>query len=138
MTASADLKSRLSWPDIFVSFLPPEKRTAAAKDRVLAYRLPLILTLQAGLTLRLNDIVSNDEALYIHAGHVVLSNMGGGNAADAALLQFYGSFFSGAPNLYPLVAGALDTTGGLFLTRLFSLFLMLGATLCVHRIGRHL
>ncbi len=138
MSTSTEQKSNIAWHDIVVSFLPPERRNGEVKERVLAYRLPAIMALQAGLTLRLNDITSNDEALYIEAGHVGVSHLASGSAATEALLRFYGSFFSGAPNLYPLVAGALDMTGGLVLTRIFSLFLMLAATLCVHRIGRYL
>src|ERR1700760_1833263 len=116
MSAPTEVKSRIAWHDVVVSFLPPERRSGGVvKERMLAYRLPAIMLLQAALTLRLNDIVSNDEALYIHAGHVVISHLASGGAANAALLRFYGGFFSGAPNLYPFVAGALDATGGLLL-----------------------
>lgn len=121
-----------------LSFLPPARRTARARERLRACRLPLILAMQAALTLRLNDIASDDEGLYIRAGHVVIAHLLHGGAANAALLRFYGSFFSGAPNLYPVAAAVLDSAGGLLLIRIFSLFLMLIATLSVYRIGRDL
>ena len=131
-------KSRLEWHDAVLSFVPPAKRTRNAKDRLSAYRLPLILILQAVMTWRLNDIVSNDEALYIHGGQVVIAHLLHGGAGNAALLRQYGSFFSGAPNAYPVVEAALYSVGGLLLVRLFSLLLMLIANICVYRIGRHL
>jgi 4-amino-4-deoxy-L-arabinose transferase-like glycosyltransferase len=131
-------KSRLEWHDVALSFVPPAKRTSKAKDRLTAYRLPLILILQAALTWRLNDIVSNDEALYIHGGQVVIAHLFHGGAGNAALLRQYGSFFSGAPNAYPVVEAALYSAGGLLLVRFFSLLLMLVANICVYRIGRRL
>lgn len=131
-------RPRLEWQDIFLSFVPPAKRNHRARERLTAYRLPLILTLQAALTWRLNDIASNDEALYIHGGHVVIAHLLHGGAGNAALLRLYGSFFSGAPNAYPVIEAALDSVGGLLLVRLLSLFLMLVSSVCVYKIGRHL
>jgi hypothetical protein len=128
----------LVWQDIPLSFLPFERRTSRAKERMAAIRFPLILALQAVLTWRLNDIVNDDEALYIHGGHVVIAHLMHGGAANAALLRLYGSFFSGAPNAYPVVAALLDSLGGLVLVRFFSLCCMLAATVCVHKIGRYL
>jgi 4-amino-4-deoxy-L-arabinose transferase-like glycosyltransferase len=127
-----------SWQDVIVSFLPAARRTTWTKERLRAFRLPLILVLQAALTLRLNDIVSNDEALYIQGGQAVIANFLHGGAANASLLRFDGSFFSGAPNVYPVAAAALNAAGGLLLARIFSLLLMLIATLCVYRTGLHL
>lgn len=138
MSEFTGTRSRLEWQEILLSFAPPVKRTRQAKDRLTAYRLPMILILQAALTWRLNDIVSNDEALYLHGGHVVIAHLFHGGAGNAALLRLYGSFFSGAPNAYPVVEAALDSVGGLLLVRLFSLLLMLIANVCVYRIGRHL
>src|ERR1700722_12629776 len=138
MSTSTETKSRLGWQDIVLSFLPPEKRTTRAKKKLLEFRFPLILIVQAVLTWRLNDIASNDEALYIHGGHVAIAYLLHGGAGNAALARFYGTFFSGAPDAYPVVEAALDSVGGLLLVRLFSLFLMLIATVCVYRTGRYL
>jgi hypothetical protein len=96
------------------------------------------MVLQAVLTWRLTDVANDDEALYIHGGQVVIAHLLHGGAANAALLHLYGSYFSGAPNAYPVVAAALDAVGGLILVRFFSLCCMLTATVCVYRIGRHL
>jgi hypothetical protein len=128
----------VEWEDIVLSFVPPAQRTARAKERLAAYRLPLILILQAALTWRLNDIVNDDEALYIHGGHVAIDHLLHGGAANAALLHLYGNYFSGAPNAYPVVAAALDSAGSLVMVRLFSLTCMLVASICVYKIGRHL
>jgi Dolichyl-phosphate-mannose-protein mannosyltransferase len=128
----------LEWQDVPLSFLPPARRTSRAKERLAEFRFPLIVALQAALTWRLNDIVNDDEALYIHGGHVVIAHLMHGGAANAALLRLYGSFFSGAPNAYPVVAAVLDSLGGLVLVRFFSLCCMLTATVCVYKIGRYL
>jgi Dolichyl-phosphate-mannose-protein mannosyltransferase len=138
MSASTETKSSVGWEDVVLSFASPTKRTPNAKERIAAYRLPLILAIQAALTWRLNDIVNDDEALYIHGGHVVIDHLSHGGAGDAALLNLYGSYFSGAPNAYPVVAAALDSGGGLPLVRVFSLFCMLVASVCVYKFGRHL
>jgi hypothetical protein len=138
MTASTETKSGVKWEDIALSFVPPAKRTIRERERVAAYRLPLILIAQSALTWRLNDIVNDDEALYIHGGHVAVDYLLHGGTANAALLNLYGNYFSGAPNAYPVVAATLDSAGGLNLVRLFSLFCMLVASVCVYKIGRHL
>jgi hypothetical protein len=94
--------------------------------------------MQAALTWRLSDIVNVDEALYIHGGHVVIEHLLHGGTVNAGELSSFGKYFSGAPNLYPVVAAALDSVGGLGMVRLFSLLCMLIANVCVYRIGRHL
>ena len=138
MSESVLTEPRLEWQEIVLSFVPPAKRTSQAKDRLAAWRLPLIMVLQAVLTWRLTDIVNDDEALYIHGGHVVIAHLFHGGVANAALLRGYGAYFSGAPNAYPVVAAALDSAGGLMLVRFFSLCCMLTATVCIYKVGRHL
>jgi hypothetical protein len=108
MSTSTVIKSAPELHEVVLSFLPPGKRTAEAKERLLAWRLPLILIVQAALTWRLNDIASDDEALYINSGHVVIAYLLRGGAANAALAHFYDTFFSGAPDAYPVVEAALD------------------------------
>jgi hypothetical protein len=138
MSESVLTEPRLEWQEVILSFLSPAKRTAQAKDRLAAWRLPLILVLQAALTWRLTDIVNDDEALYIHGGHVVIAHLFHGGAENAALLRGYGSYFSGAPNAYPVLAAGLDSAGGLVLVRFFSLCCMLTATVCIYKIGKYL
>ena len=65
MSAPVTTQERLEWQEILLSFAPPSKRTGRARERLAAYRLPLILLMQAALTWRLNDIIFDDEALYI-------------------------------------------------------------------------
>jgi 4-amino-4-deoxy-L-arabinose transferase-like glycosyltransferase len=74
-----------------------------------------------------------DEALYIEAGH----------AEWAHWLQHvagpdYASWFSGAPVLYPPVAAAADSAGGLPAARAVSLIVMFAATALVYLMGCHL
>jgi hypothetical protein len=138
MTAPVAAKEAFRWEDVALSFVPPARRTARGRDRLAAYRLPLILVIQSALTWRLGDIVNDDEALYIHGGHVAIDYFLHHGAANGALLSLYGNYFSGAPNAYPVVAAALDSAGGLNLVRLFSLLCLLTASVCVYKIGRHL
>jgi 4-amino-4-deoxy-L-arabinose transferase-like glycosyltransferase len=138
MSGLSTTEPRLAWEDIVLSFAPPAKRTGRARARLSAYRLPLILIVQAALTWRLNDIIFDDEALYLQGGHVVTEHLLHGGTANAGELSSFGNYFSGAPNLYPVVGAALDSLGGLVLARLFSLLCALVASVCVYRIGRHL
>jgi 4-amino-4-deoxy-L-arabinose transferase-like glycosyltransferase len=131
-------ESPLEWQDIVLSFVPPAKRTGRARERLAACRLPLILAVQAALTWRLGGIINDDEALYIHGGHVVIEHLLHGGTANVGELSSFGTYFSGAPNLYPVVGAALDSLGGLMLARLFSLLCMLVVSVCVYRIGRRL
>ena len=73
-------------------------------------------------------LMYDDEALYIDAGHDILSH-----AVLGSHVASYGSYLSGAPTGYPIVAAVLDTLGGLNLVRLFSLVCLLICTLCVQR-----
>jgi hypothetical protein len=126
--------------------VPPTWQIATAalfsqRSRALVQRLlPLlpvasVLLLQLALTLRLNNIANADEALYIGAGHHYLIQWSGGPAAPTA---YYGGFFSGFPMAYPVLAGALDSLGGLELARDASLLMMLGANYCVGAVAAHL
>jgi 4-amino-4-deoxy-L-arabinose transferase-like glycosyltransferase len=99
--------------------------------RALAWRmLPLtvILTLQASVSLiTLNNSAFQDEALYLYTGRQLLGQyLGGPQVVDP-----FATYMSGHPDIYPLLAGALDMVGGLTLARLFSLVVMLTATACV-------
>jgi 4-amino-4-deoxy-L-arabinose transferase-like glycosyltransferase len=56
----------------------------------------------------------------------------------SALWEKPGVYFSGAPGMYPLLAANLDNLGGLFAVRLFSLIMVLVATVCVFLTSRFL
>jgi Dolichyl-phosphate-mannose-protein mannosyltransferase len=105
---------------------------AARSRRALGFttrRLPIlaVLGLQSLLSLRLVNTAFQDEALYIYAGHRQIGQLLHGTP----LYDNYSSYFSGAPGLYPIVAGGLDGLGGLALVRGFSLLCMLAATVVV-------
>lgn len=116
-----------------------EPETDALHDaiaRALAWRalpLAIILTLQAVVSLvSLQNSAFQDEALYLYAGRQLLSQYLGG----AQVVDPFATYLSGHPDVYPLVAGALDAAGGLALARLLSLLAMLTATACVFWIGQ--
>ncbi len=76
----------------------------------------------------LRNTAFQDEALYLYAGRLILTSLMGGPPVPEA----YGTWFSGHPYLYPVLGGALDIAGGLFLARVFSLGCMLFATCAVY------
>ena len=129
----AVLDERPTWHEVVLSFAPPQKRTSRAVTLLARLPIWLILIGQAVLTWRLSDIANDDEALYIDAGHDILSH-----AIMGSHVAGYGSYFSGAPAGYPVVAAALDSVGGLVLVRLFSLACLLVCTVCVQRSSQHL
>lgn len=69
---------------------------------------------------RLSDSVAfpfDDEGLYIYMGHRMLDHLTQG----AFLHEFPGSYFSGAPALYPVLAALVDDLGGVQAVRDLSL-----------------
>lgn len=95
--------------------------------------VPFLVLLQAVLSLRLSNAPSDDEALYIQAGRELLANWRTGES-----VVDFGTFFSGAPAAYPVLAGLLDQVGGLGLVRGFSLACVVVTMLCVRATTRHL
>jgi hypothetical protein len=87
--------------------------------------LGALLALQALLSLRLiwANTAFLDEGTYIWAGRVELWHALGGTSVPD-----YAAYFSGAPPIYPPLAGIADSLGGLTAARLLSLAFMLGAT----------
>lgn len=88
-----------------------------------------ILAAQATLTLpwMWRTAAFSDEALFLNATHQGWSH-----------LLSYGDSFPGLPVLYPPIAWAFDSIGGLIAARLVSLLFMLGATAMVYLIGDRL
>jgi hypothetical protein len=121
------------WGLAIASFLPA-KVQPVARSWTRHLPLGLILLAQVALSLRLSNSAFEDEALYIDAGHDYLHQIFGG----APVTVPYGDFFSGLPMLYPLLAAALDTVGGLGLVRAFSLVCMVVATLTIRATAQHL
>lgn len=139
-TDTADAtEAPLTWEDVVLSFAPVARRSETARRRLASARLPALLAIQAALTLRLSNVPFQDEALYISVGQAVIHRaLHGSVGSYAAYLGNYSSYLSGAPDGYPVIAGALWDAGGLALVRLFSLACMLGVTVCVYRIARSL
>lgn len=106
---------------------------ATAKRWVELLSLPLLIVFQVILSLRLRNTPHDDEALYIQAGRELLAHWRTG----ASVVEF-GVFFSGAPAAYPVLAGLLDETGGLWLVRAFSLACIVIAMLCIRATSAHL
>ncbi|MER5950864.1 glycosyltransferase family 39 protein [Streptomyces sp. NPDC001904] len=93
-----------------------------------------ILTIQAVLSLRLSNTAFQDEALYLTAGHAELAHLLHGTP----LPKDYAAYFSGSPQLYPVLAALVDGRFGLSGARLLSLVLMLGTTGLLYTITRRL
>lgn len=120
-----------------VPVAPPAGWSAAASSRrawISRSALLGILVVQALLSLRLHNTAFEDEALYILAGRVELAHL----LHHAPLYADYGSYFSGHPMFYPLIAGAIDEKFGLAAVRALSLLLMLACTALLYGISRRL
>jgi 4-amino-4-deoxy-L-arabinose transferase-like glycosyltransferase len=110
-------------------YVPTRRRT-----RISRLVLLCILILQAALSLHLHNTAFEDEALYLYSGHMELQNLLHGTALQGN----YASYFSGAPVLYPVVAGALDEFGGIAAARGLSLVEMLSVTALLYSMTRRL
>jgi len=105
----------------------PQDRTDRSRGRRLVGAWPLlaVLAVQAALSLRLlrADTASQDEALYLHAGHLEWAHW-----LHGVSIPPFASYFSGAPVIYPPVGAVADSLGGLAGARILSLVFMLAAT----------
>ncbi|HEX4831411.1 MAG TPA: hypothetical protein VH478_10000, partial [Trebonia sp.] len=102
----------------------PAVRQGRGRWRV-PWPLLILLAVQAALSLRLiwANTAFLDEGTYVWAGRIELWN-----ALRGTGVPDYATYFSGAPVIYPPLAGLADFLGGLTGTRLMSLGFMLGAT----------
>src|SRR5579863_1731300 len=105
--------------------------------RPFPWSVPLlaVLALQTFLSLRLiwSRTASNDEALYLWAGHLELAHILHGTPVPG-----FQTYFSGAPFIYPPLGAVADSLGGLAAARILSLAFMLGATVLVYGTTRQL
>lgn len=108
--------------------------TGRRRRTVALAMLAAVLVVQAALSLRLANSAFEDEALYIWAGHVEIGSLFHG----APNYGGFGSYFSGAPVLYPVLAAAVDSVLGLAGVRALSLLFMLTATACLYGLTRRL
>src|SRR5690625_1456310 len=116
------------WRMSFASLFPPRYRDYALKIGYDRFLLTLVLAFQTLTSLRLADTAFQDEALYLYYGHWQRSAW----ASGTEIFTHPESFFSGAPQLYPVFGSYLDSVGGLQLARSFSLLCMLSATIAVY------
>jgi hypothetical protein len=104
---------------------PPRTVSWLSSSAIAAIPLLAILTVQAALDVRVLRVspITGDEATYIYAGRQIIHEFlhGGGS-------PYYETYLSGAPDLYPVLAAALNRLGGLALVRGASLSCMLGVT----------
>ncbi|MGW3461769.1 glycosyltransferase family 39 protein [Streptomyces olivaceoviridis] len=109
---------------------------AASRRRAWVSRAVLlfVLAVQAVLSLRLSNTAFQDEALYLAAGHAELQHLLHGTPLPID----YGAYFSGSPQLYPVLAAAVDGRFGLTGARALSLAFMLGTTALLYSFTRRL
>ena len=96
----------------------------------------MIWAAQLALALRpgLNRNAFEDEGLYVYMGHRVIAHLLHGSP----LPEVPGSYFSGAPSFYPVLAAMADSVGGLAAARGVSLLFALVATGAVYLLGERL
>ncbi|MBL1081487.1 glycosyltransferase family 39 protein [Streptomyces actinomycinicus] len=109
---------------------------AASRRRAWVSRAVLlfVLAVQAVLSLRLSNTAFQDEALYLAAGHAELQHLLHGTPLPVD----YAAYFSGSPQLYPVLAAVIDGRFGLTGARLLSLAFMLGTTTLLYSFTRRL
>lgn len=110
------------WHDALLLSLPD--RLAGPGTRRWIQRLPLVLVgvVLAALALRLRNGASADEAMAITTGRDLISEWVTSTPAGAPT-----DALPGSPYLYPVLAAALDSVGGLFLVRAVGLACVLAA-----------
>jgi 4-amino-4-deoxy-L-arabinose transferase-like glycosyltransferase len=91
-----------------------------------------ILVVQALLSLRLQNTVFEDEALYLYVGHLQLDHFHYGTPVPPD----FTAYFSGSPVLYPVLAAAVESAFGLAGARALSLVFLLGATALLYSLSR--
>lgn len=126
MTATALMPSEASQ-------ITPPVRPPMSRERKQWLLLALVLAYGVALAVRLRNTAFIDEALYINAGNAYLDHWVNGRPLGDA-----GAFFSGMPALYPVLAALLDSVGGLYLVRLFSLVCVLGTAMALYGTARQL
>jgi 4-amino-4-deoxy-L-arabinose transferase-like glycosyltransferase len=97
--------------------------------------LSLIVLFQGFISLiTLHNTAFQDEALYLLAGRQIFSSWVG----LPYLAVHWDYYFSGYPYIYPVIGGVLDMLGGVELARMFSLLCMMGVTVCMYYVTKHL
>ncbi|MBT2469812.1 glycosyltransferase family 39 protein [Streptomyces sp. ISL-66] len=140
---NSEPKDTMTTQSVAVEPHGPEASSAASRQawnpsrQRLFTRLALfgILLVQALLSARTISTADDDEALYIRSGHILWNGVQHGVATTHWGMHTY---FSGAPELYPVLAGWIDSALGLTGVRAFSLLCMLSATALLYLATRRL
>jgi len=98
--------------------------------------LGVICTVFVTNTLRIGENRNpfQDEGLYLFMGHRMIDHILHG----AHLSEYPGTYFSGAPGLYPVVGALADSIDGVPAARLVSLFFICVAIIATYGIGKEL
>ncbi len=75
-----------------------------------------------------------DEGLYLYMGHRMIDHV----VSGAHLSEYPGTYFSGAPGLYPVVGAIADSIAGVAAARLVSLLFVCVAIVATYGIGKEL
>src|ERR1700752_4412750 len=86
------------------------------------------------LRVKTNTNPFQDEGLYLFMGHRMIDHI----LSGVHLSEYPGSYFSGAPGLYPVVGAIADSVGGVEGARLVSLFFVCVAIVATYGIGNEL
>lgn len=118
------------------SVVVAEPEDGGRRRRALTSPLPWLLAIGVGQVAlnRLGDGVRtafDDEGLYVFMGHRMRDQLLHGTPVP----EFPGSYFSGAPGIYPVLAAVADDLGGLQAVRDLSLVFVLLTTVAVYGLG---
>jgi len=94
--------------------------------------LGVITVMQLIAMTTLQNSAFQDEALYLYSGKDLWHSF----LAGSRPFDNYGTYFSGLPTFYPMIAGALDQAGGLEAARGLSMACALWLTVVVFLVGR--
>jgi hypothetical protein len=101
-----------------------------------AFVLSVICTVFAlnSLRVKANANPFQDEGLYLFMGHRMIDHI----VSGVHLSEYPGTYFSGAPGLYPVVGAIADSIAGIQGARLVSLFFICIAIVATYGIGNEL
>ncbi|MEW2015348.1 glycosyltransferase family 2 protein [Rhodococcus sp. NPDC076796] len=126
----------------FVHQMPPDRstrRTSSTPRSWLTSSWPwlvLMCAVSSALSLRpgSNTTAFQDEGLYVFVGHRMIEHITDG----VNVTEYPGAYFSGAPGLFPILAAAADSVGGLEAARMVSMVFVWVAIVATYGVGSQL
>ena len=112
----------------------PAVLLAASRPALPAQRDRAGLRAEISLRVKANSNPFQDEGLYLFMGHRMIDHI----VSGVHLSEYPGSYFSGAPGLYPVVGAIADSVAGVQGARLVSLFFVCIAIIATYGIGNEL